>query len=287
MMSGMLKRIFTVAKKEFKSNIKNKWIILLVLIFLSLTVLVSFYGSSKGEDEWRNLEQTILWMSTYMEYIIPIFGLILGYGSIVREKEKGSLQLILSYPVERGEVLSGKFLGLWAVFTISVSSGLTLGGLIIGSKVTFLYWGDYYLFILASVILGGVYISIAMMLSIICEDSMSAMSSSVFVLFLFSFLWLGMMYALAEATFGWSMMESGTPPKWYFGLQLLNPTLIWFTLLALNIPPFRAWALEFGGNEPAGTPTFYDTWVMIGILLIWIAVPLLVGEYIFRRKDID
>lgn len=283
---GMWKRIFVVAKKEFRSNIKNKWVILLVLIFFGLTVLVSFYGSSQGEDEWRNLEQTILWMSTYMEYMIPIFSLILGYGSIVREKEKGSLQLILSYPVERGEVLSGKFLGLWGVFTVCVSSGLAFGGLIIGSKVSFLSWSDYYLFILSSVILGGVYISIALMLSVIFEDSMSAMSSSVFVLFLFSFLWLGMMYALAEATFGWSSMEAGTPPKWYFSLQLLNPTLIWFTLLALNIPPFRAWALEFGGEKPVGTPTFYDTWVMIAILVIWIAVPLLIGEYVLKRKDI-
>ncbi|MFP4051371.1 MAG: ABC transporter permease [Thermoplasmata archaeon] len=285
-MSSMLKRIFVVAKKEFKSNMKNRWIILLALIFFGLTVLVSFYGSSRGEDEWRNLEQTILWMSTYMEYIIPIFGLILGYGSIVREKEKGSLQLILSYPVDRGEVLSGKFLGLWGVFTVCISSGLALGGVIIGSRVSFLYWGDYYLFILASVVLGGVYISIALMLSVIFDDSMSAMSCSVFVLFLFSFLWLGMMYALAEMTFGWSAMEAGTPPKWYFGLQLLNPTLIWFTLLALNIPTFRAWALEFGGNEPVGAASFYDTWVMFGILMIWIAVPLLIGEFILKRKDI-
>ncbi|MFW6375676.1 MAG: ABC transporter permease [Thermoplasmatota archaeon] len=285
-MAGMWKRIFVIAKKEFKSNIKNKWIILFVLIFFGLTVLVSFYGSSKGDDEWRNLEQTILWMSTYMEYMIPILGVILGYGSIVREKEKGSLQLVLSYPVQRGEVLSGKFLGLWGVFTVCVTSGLTLGGLIIGSKVSFLFWSDYYLFILASVILGGVYISIALMLSVIFEDSMSAMSSSVFVLFLFSFLWLGMMYALAEATFGWSSMKTGSPPRWYFSLQLLNPTLIWFTLLALNIPPFRAWALEFGGEKPVGTPSFYDTWVMIGILVIWIAIPLLVGEYILKRKDI-
>lgn len=285
-MLEMWKRIFVVAKKEFKSNIRNRWVLLLVLIFIGLTVLVSYYGSSSGEDEWRNLEQTILWMSTYMEYMIPIFGLILGYGSVVREKEKGSLQLILSYPVDRGELLSGKFLGLWGVFTVCISSGLALGGAIVGSQVTFLYWGDFYLFIFSSVVLGGVYISIALLLSVIFDDSMTAMTSSVFVLFLFSFLWLGLMYALAEITFGWEMMEMGKPPRWYFGLQLFNPTLIWFTLLALNIPPFRTWALEFGGKEPVGKPGFYDTWVMIGILIIWIAVPLLIGEYILRRKDI-
>lgn len=284
----MFPRIFSVARKEFKMNLKNRWIILLVLVFVALTVLVSFYGTaSAGEDEWRGLRQTVLWMSTYMEYMVPIFGLILGYSSVVREKESGSLSLLLSYPVDRGEVLAGKFLGLWCVLTACISSGLFIGGMIVSTQVEYTVWADYYLFVLSSVILGGVYLSISLLISIIFEDTVSAMSASIFVLFLFSFLWLVGVYAIAEVTFGWEVMKTGSAPRWYFGLQFFNPVIIWFTLLALNIAPFQDWAMEFGGKEPRTTPGFYDTWVMIGILLVWIAVPLLLAEIIFNRQDID
>ncbi len=284
----MVPRIFSVAKKEFRLNIHNRWIILLVLVFIALTVLVSFYGTaSSGEDEWRGLRQSVLWMSTYMEYMVPIFGLILGYSAVVRERESGSLGLLLSYPLDRGEVLAGKFLGLWCVLAACISSGLFIGGLIVSTQVGYAIWADYYLFVLSSVILGGVYLSISLLISIIFEDTISAMSASIFVLFLFSFLWLVGVYAIAELTFGWSMISEGSVPRWYFGLQFFNPVIIWFTLLALNIAPFQDWAMEFGGREPRTTPGFYDTWVMIVILLVWMAVPLLLAEFIFNRQDID
>lgn len=111
------------------------------------------------------------------------------------------------------------------------------------------------------------------------------MSASIFVLFLFTFIWLFSMYAIAELTFGWERLQMGRPPQWYFMLQLFNPVMLWYTLLALNIVPLREWALEFGGKEPEIHP--YDTWVMIVLLVVWIAVPLIISEKIFNSKDID
>ena len=283
----MWKRILFIARKEFKYNFKNVWIVLLAVTFLGLSILVSFYGTAVDASEsWRDLQNTVLYMTTYIEYMVPILGLVLGYGSIVREREEGSIELLLSYPLERGEVISGKFLGLWGVLSICVVSGMGLGGIVIGTMVKDVVWAHYYLFILSSVILGGIYISISMMLSVIFEDSTSTMSASIFVLFLFSFLWLFGMYALAEFSFGWKLVEAGTPPRWYFGMQLFNPILIWYTLLALNIPPLRAWAMEFGGREPQTHPGYYDTWIMVILMIIWISVPLILSEFIFKRKEI-
>jgi len=284
--SDMWKRIFSVAKKEIRYNFRNRWVIFMTLLFLGLSILVSYYGTAmEGVEGWMGLQETVVYMATYIEYMVPILAVILGYSTIVRECEDGSMELLLSYPVERGEVLAGKFLGLWIVLSISVVVGLGAGGFVISSMVEDVVLAEYYLFILSAVILGGVYISISMMLSVIFTNSTSAMSASIFVLFLFTFIWLFSMYAIAEITFGWEMVEAGRPPQWYFLIQLLNPVMLWYTLLALNIVPLRDWALEFGGKEPEIHP--YDTWVMIALLIIWIAVPLLISERLFDKKQID
>lgn len=280
-------RIFTIAKKEIKQNIRSRWIIFLTAAFFLLSVLVSYYGTSFEEStKWLGLENTILYMTTYVEYMVPLLGLMLGYGSIVREKEDNSIELLLSYPVDRGEVLSGKFLGLWTLLSGAVIVGLGVGGVIIGFKVENVVWSEYYLFILSSILLGGVYLSISMMFSVLFDNSTTTMASSVFLFFLFSFLWLFTVYAVAQLTFGWDVVRAGSPPKWYFGLQLFNPVLIWYSLLALNIPALRQWAMEFGGEEPQYQPHFYDTWIMIILLLIWIAVPLILSERWFNRREI-
>lgn len=282
----MWKRISYLAKKEVMYNFRNRWIIFLSLLFLGLSVLVSFYGTSlEAHKDWLGLQTTILYMTTYIEYMVPIIGVILGYSTIVRERKEGSMELLLSYPVDRGEVLAGKFLGLWIVLSTAVIIGLGAGGVVISLMVEEVVFAEYYLFILSSVILGGVFISISMMFSVIFEEESSAMSASIFMLFLFTFIWLFTMYAIAELTFGWELLEIGQPPQWYFILQLFNPVMLWYTLLALNIVPLRDWALEFGGKEPEIHP--YDTWVMLVLLVIWIAVPLVISEIIFNKKDID
>ncbi len=279
-------RISSIAKKEIIYNFRNRWVIFLSLLFLGLSILVSFYGTSlETQRDWMGLQDTIVYMITYIEYMVPILGVILGYSTIVRECQDGSMELLLSYPVDRGEVLAGKFLGLWTVLSISVIVGLGVGGVIISLMVEEVVFAEYYLFILSSVILGGVYISISMMFSVIFVEERSAMSASVFILFFFTFIWLFSMYAIAELTFGWELLELGQPPRWYFMLQLFNPVMLWYTLLALNIVPLRDWALEFGGKEPEIHP--YNTWVMIALLVVWIAVPLIISEVLFNKKDID
>lgn len=285
---GMWKRTLRISKKEYLCTLKNPWMLIISLVFALLTVAVSFYGTAaETSPRWMDMEHTVRYLTAYVEYMVPILALILGYGSIVKERERGTMSLLLAYPVDRGEVLSGKFLGLWSALSTVVISGLVLGGLIISFNIDTVVWSEYYLFILASVLLGGTYLSISMMLSVIFDDSTSSMVGSIFTLFLFSFIWLFSVYALAELTFGWAQVTAGEPPKWYFGLQLFNPVIIWYTLLALNIPALREWAMEFGGEEPQYHPGYYDTWIMVILLIIWIAVPLMVSEVLFKRKEID
>ena len=78
--------IFIVAKKEIMDNIRNKWIILVTVLFAALTLLASYAGSIFSEG-WQDFEITVGAMSGLVQIFISIIGLMLGYAAIVGEIE--------------------------------------------------------------------------------------------------------------------------------------------------------------------------------------------------------
>lgn len=150
--------IYAISKKEFMDNWRNKWVMAVSAIFLILTLVTSYFGSTGTFNSidtegvgWRNIDATILVMLIFVMPLVPIIGLMLGYATIVGEKEKGSLELMLSYPVERIEILTGKLFGLGAVMAVATFIGFGVAGIIIALNVKGVQWGNYMVFVLASI----------------------------------------------------------------------------------------------------------------------------------------
>ena len=99
--------IFSITKKEMMDNIRNKWIIRLTIVFASLTLLASQAGSMYSEG-WQDLGATMGFMSFFVNLLITIIALILGYSTIVGEIEKGSMSALLSLPAKRLEIMIRK-----------------------------------------------------------------------------------------------------------------------------------------------------------------------------------
>ena len=127
--------VITIAKKEYSDAVKNKLFITLLIFLLVLTlvsiVVASFDFQGKAADYNNSLKilkdlgktadikappqfyplQMLRGVINYLEIIGAILGIILGYLSIAKEKGKRTLQLILSRPVKRSDIISGKILG--------------------------------------------------------------------------------------------------------------------------------------------------------------------------------
>jgi len=116
----ILNSIFGIAKKEILDNVRNKWIIILTIIFTTLTLVVSYFGSIFSQG-WQDFGVTIGGMMSLVQFLIPIIGLMLGYAAIIGEIEKGSMSSLLSLPINRLEIIMGKFLGLGGVLSFKVS----------------------------------------------------------------------------------------------------------------------------------------------------------------------
>lgn len=274
--------IISIAKKEFLDNWRNKWIIAVAAIFLILTLVVSYFSTTAGgRTGWKDVDTTIALMMNLVTLILPIIGLMLGYGTIVGEQESGSLSLLLSYPVRRYEVIAGKFLGLSAVLALATIIGFGVSGLVIGVNVSGVHWGEYGVFILASFLVGFVYIALALLFSTLLKKRSTALGASVFLWFLFAIIWSIILLGVlsTQYTFSEISQEEWMAPTWYYLASVINPNNAFQLLVALNIGPVAA-------DITGVLPPYYTTPLMLTVLAAWIVIPLLLAAAAFRKKDL-
>lgn len=135
-----------IAGKEFLSAFRNRLFLTITALFLVLSVLSVYIGSTTKRAEMRIYEErvaaliaqgatrlpvapeihTLRILSNLTEYVAivgAILAVILGYNTLIEEKESGGLRLILTRPVYRDKLLTGKLLGNAAV--IALLLGLT------------------------------------------------------------------------------------------------------------------------------------------------------------------
>lgn len=271
--------IFSVAKKEIMDNIRNKWIIVITFIFAFLTVVVSYF-TSRGQG-WQDLEVTIAGMMTLVQYIVPIIGLMLGYATIVREVESGSMSSFLAHPVERWEIVVGKFLGLGSVLSFSIFVGFGIAGIIIGFNVSNVDYLGYLIFIISSMMLGLVYLSLSMFFSTLLKSRSTCMGMAIFTWFFFAMIWGIITVGLLFAFEGDFMTLAGIP-DWYYALNMINPISSFSYLVILNVVSNTGMML--GSIE--SLPGFMTNSVFVLIMLIWIIIPVFLSILFFERKDI-
>lgn len=275
----MLDIITNIAKKEFMDNIRNKWIIIITALFASLTLLASYAGSIYTEG-WQDLGATMSIISSLVNFLITIIALILGYSAIIGEIERGSMSSLLSLPAKRLEIVLGKFFGLGMVLTFTILIGFSIAGFIIGLNVSDVNYGEYFLFIGGTILVGLVFLSIGIFLSCLFKKRSTAMGGAIFVFFLFTIIWQFIVFALLIVTNSFSM-ENIALPDWYFALNFFNPLGAYGSFLSLNIPSLNVQQLL-----TLKTPSFYNSTNMLIALLLWLFIPLILAYWRFKNKDI-
>ena len=119
-----IRQIRILAAKEFRDRIRNRWVIAVAVIFTLFALAISYFGSAQqGSVGPGSIQVTIASLVSLVIYLIPLIALMLGYDAVVGERERGSLDLLLSLPITRFELLLGKFFGLSAAFTVATLAG--------------------------------------------------------------------------------------------------------------------------------------------------------------------
>lgn len=276
-------KILAVAKKEFRDHLRNKWIIALTSIFVVLTIAASYLtGGRSGEELFGGLQGTVSTLLSISSILIPLIAIMLGYSTISGEDENGALPLVLSYPVTRGEVLAGKFLGLTSILISTIAIGFGIGGIIITGMVGMENIIPYLVFILLSILLGGIYLSLSIFFSAFCKKRSTSIGAGVLVFF-----W-SMIYG--TIVFGIYLSTGGTLE------QLMNPQTIlpgwmWKSLVLSPMDMHGTAAMQAFGLEKAfgynmEIPNYLNLKFLVVIQLIWIIIPAILAYFLFKKRDL-
>lgn len=130
MSANLAPAILALAKAEFRIAARNRWLAiasgLMVVFALILTAAGAGPSGSLGADR---LSVTVASLTSLSVYLVPLIALLLSFDAVAGEAERGTLPLILTYPIGRGAILAGKALAHLAILTLALIAGHGTAGL--------------------------------------------------------------------------------------------------------------------------------------------------------------
>lgn len=271
--------IYCIAQKELKDGLRNRWIIAITLIFALLSIGISWFGAAaSGVVGFTSIPNTIVSLASLAVFIIPLISLLLSYDAIVGEDEDGTLLLLLTYPISRMQLLLGKLLGHTLILGIATLAGFGMAALTI---VLFAEGVDsvklsiaFMRFILSAIMLGGVFICIAYLISVLVSEKSKAAGLALISWFLFVLVFDFSLLGLLVATKG------QISPEIFPYLLLLNPSDIFRLINLIGFEGSGAGLLVMADEIEFSITTLFL------MLFAWLLFPLLSALWVFKRRTV-
>lgn len=274
-----MSQIFNIARKEFSDGLRNRWMLAISLLFAALAVGIAWFGAAaSGQVGFTSIPATIASLASLATFLMPLIALLLAYDAIVGEEEGGTLMLLLTYPLTRGQLLAGKFLGHGMILGLATLIGFGSAAVAIAILVPNVSLGllisAFVRFILSSTLLGLVFLAFAYVLSSRATEKSTAAGLALGVWFLFV-----LVFDLALLTI-LVVSEGKISPELLPWLLLLNPADIY---RLINLGGFEAGAQGLGvmslaGDLPMGQAAL---WLC---LLVWLGVVLGWAHLAFAKR---
>lgn len=268
------KPILILARKEFRDRIRNRWVLAVTLVFAVFALVIAYFGSAQqGAVGFRGIEVTIASLVSLVIYLVPLIALILGFDAIVGERERGSLDLLLSMPLTRLELLLGKFLGLSAALACSTVIGFGFAGVLLATSQPPAALYHYGGFMLSSVLLGMVFLSLAVAVSVYASDRGRASGAAIALWFFFVLVYDLLLLGGLVVTGG----RYGADVFPY--LLLLNPADVYRVLNIFTLEDVRTlYGLATVFPAQLASPALLGA-----VMLAWIIAPLALASWRFRK----
>jgi len=275
-----MRAVPVIAGQEIRVGFRNRWIVattlLLAALALSLTLLGSAPTGTVGVDP---LAVVVVSLSSLTIFLLPLIALLLSFDAVVGEQERGTLILLLAYPVARWEVVMGKFLGHTAILAVAtvLGYGAAAAALALRDGVSEAAWPAFAAMIGTSILLGAAFIALGGLASVVVRERATAAGIAVGIWLAFVLLYdtalLGILVADQGQTIDAAMLDI---------LLLLNPADV-YRLFNLTGSDEVGLYSGMAGPGEAGrlTPV-----LLVGALAAWIAVPLGLATAIFARRQI-
>lgn len=270
-----------IARKEIHQAVRNRWVLASTLLLAGLALSLTFLGSAPtGTVGVRALDVVIVSLSSLTIFLIPLIALLISHDAIVGDMERGTMLLLLSYPVARWQVLLGKFIGHLAVlaFATCLGYGIAAAALIAtGSRIDSESLAAFAAMIGSSVLLGAVFVAIGYLVSALVRDRGTAAGICIG-------LWLLLVLIYDMALLGILAVDQGRSisAAAVDAMLLLNPTDVY---RLFNLTGF-ANVSSFAGMAGLAQSTTLSSQMLLIVLLVWTLVPLGLAAAAFSRREL-
>lgn len=271
-----VRNVLLLAQKEMGETWRNRWFLLYAVAFAALALAMAWVSvAGLAGVGAAGLGRTAASLIHLVMLVVPLMGISLGATAIAGERERGSLLYLLVQPVDWGEVVAGKLLGLGAAVLSALLIGFGISGLVIaghggGGEVR-----AYVEFLGLSALMAAASASIGLLVSSLAPRTSMASGVGLFV-------WLALTVLGDLGLMGTSFVMRLDPGA-LLAAALLNPLQV-FKMASLVV--LRGGLEELG---PAGLLAMRELGrglpaVLVSILVAWIAVPFALSLWGLRHK---
>lgn len=276
-----MRSVAIIAGKEFRDGLRNRWVVATTCLLAALALTLAFLGSAPtGEVRVGALAVTIVSLSSLTIFLIPLIALLLAYDAVVGEVDRGTMALLLTYPISRWEVMLGKFAGHVAILAVATLIGYGIAGVAleaVNGEGDTDAWQAFAAMIGTSVLLGAAFVSIGYLISAAVRDRGTAGGIAIGV-------WLVFVLIYDMAILGILVADQGrilTAERLNL-LLMLNPADAY---RLLNLTGF-ANVSRFSGMAGIASQANLAPSVLIATLVAWVLAPLGLATFLFARKQL-
>ncbi|MFP5517063.1 MAG: ABC transporter permease [Alphaproteobacteria bacterium] len=271
--------LLIIAGKELREATRNRWVVATTLLMAALALTLSFLGSAPtGTVGVGPVEVTIVSLSSLTIFLLPLIALLLSFDAVVGEIDRGTMTLLLSYPVARWQLLLGKFLGHAAVIALATVVGYGAAGVAMAmgdAAIATESWRAFASMIGSSVMLGAAFTALGYLASTIVRDRGTAAGIAVAV-------WLCFVLLYDMALLGLLVGGSGIGVEALNWLLLANPADAY---RLFNLTGFKG-VSTFAGTAGLAAHVQLSVPLLLAVMAGWIVAPLALAAALFSRKQI-
>lgn len=258
---------FKITRYQLRDVLRSNWLLAYGLFFLLATDALFRFGGD-GERVVASLMNVVL-------AIVPLVAMVLGAMYLYGAREY--TELLLSQPIRRGALFTGLYAGLAIPLNLALVVGVGvpfalhagLGGGGAAALATLLLTGA---------LLTAVFVALAFVIALRTEDRTRGLGAVLLVWLLLAVVYNGLVLFAIQVFAAYPLQHA------VIAMTLLNPIDIGRVLLLLNLEisalmGFTGAVFErfFGGATGRA--------ITLAALLVWLAVPFVLGRRVFVRKD--
>jgi Cu-processing system permease protein len=267
--------ILTIARKEIRDALRNKWFLLYTIAFAALALgLSSLALAGTGQYGFGGFGRTAASLINLVMLIVPLMALTAGAGSLANERERGTLDYLLAQPISRLEVLLGKYLGLALALLASLCLGFGICAAVIGARSGGADALPFLRLVMLAYALALCMLSLGMLISAFARRGGLALAATVFA-------WLALVF-LGDLGLMGSTLAFKLNVTQMLSLAMLSPLQV-FKMASLSsihasldvLGPAGLYATQHWGDRLP--------WLFAGVLAAWVILPLALAQMVLKR----